>query len=155
MSADRTDEVEVRFRRLPQAEDLPLPRRATPHSAGFDLHARVEGALEIEPGERALVPTGFAMAMPAGFEAQVRPRSGLAIKHGLTLLNSPGTVDSDYRGEVGVVLVNLGKEKVTISRGARIAQLVVQRLPQIRIIEVDALPDSERGTGGFGHTGDR
>jgi dUTP pyrophosphatase len=155
LSADRSYEVEVRFLRLPRAEDLPLPRRATPHSAGLDLHARVDGPLVIGPGERALVPTGFAMAMPEGFEAQVRPRSGLAIKQGLTLLNSPGTVDSDYRGEVGVVLVNLGQESVTISRGDRIAQLVVQRIPRVRISEVEALPDSKRGTGGFGHTGDR
>jgi dUTP pyrophosphatase len=155
LSADGRDGIEVRFQRLPGAEDLPLPRRATPHAAGFDLHARVDGSLDIAPGERALVPTGFAMAMPAGFEAQVRPRSGLAIKYGLTLLNSPGTVDSDYRGEVGVVLVNLGKESVTISRGDRIAQLVVQRLPKIRIAEVDVLPESKRGAGGFGHTGKR
>jgi dUTP pyrophosphatase len=155
LSAEARDEVEVRFQRLPQAEDLPLPRRATPHAAGFDLHARVDGAVDIEPGERHLVPTGFAMAMPAGFEAQIRPRSGLAIKYGLTLLNSPGTIDSDYRGEVGVVLVNLGRETVTIARGDRIAQLVVHRLPEVGIAEVDELPDSERGAGGFGHTGKR
>ncbi len=155
MSEEGRDEVEVRFLRLPEAEDLPLPRRATPHAAGFDLHARVDGALEIGPGERVLVPTGFAMAMPAGYEGQVRPRSGLAIKYGLTLLNSPGTVDSDYRGEVGVVLVNLGKERVTVSRGDRIAQLVVQKLPKVRVAEVEVLPTSKRGAGGFGHTGKR
>jgi dUTP pyrophosphatase len=155
LSVDGGDGIEIRIQRLPHAEDLPLPRRATPHAAGFDLRARVDGGLDIKPGERALVPTGFAVALPAGFEAQIRPRSGLAMEHGLTLLNSPGTIDSDYRGEVGVVLINLGEESVRITRGDRIAQLVVQRLPRVRLAEADGLPDSDRGTGGFGHTGRR
>jgi dUTP pyrophosphatase len=147
--------VEVLVRRLPQAGDLPLPKRATPHAAGFDLYAGIVGEIEIAPGGRVLVPTGIAIALPAGCEAQIRPRSGLALKHGLTLLNSPGTVDSDYRGEVGVLLVNLGDKAVTISRGDRIAQLVVQRLPDSRLAEAASLPESARGAGGFGHTGKR
>jgi dUTP pyrophosphatase len=145
--------VEVLLRRLPAAADLPPPRRATELSAGFDLHARVEGRIEIAPGARCLVPTGVALALPPGYEAQVRPRSGLALRLGLTLLNSPGTVDADYRGEIGVVLVNHGSGPVSIRRGERIAQLVVQRLPEVRLVEVEALPESWRGAGGFGHTG--
>jgi len=145
--------IEVLVRRLPEAADLPVPRRATEFSAGFDLHARVDGRIELAPGERRLVPTGVAIALPAGYEAQVRPRSGLALRHGLTLLNSPGTVDADYRGEIGALLVNLGDEPVFIERGERIAQLVVQRLPEVRLVEADRLPHSSRGAGGFGHTG--
>jgi len=141
--------------RLEGAEDIPLPRRATEHAAGFDLRARIDDVIELAPGERSLVPTGFAVALPEGYEAQVRPRSGLAIKHGLTLLNSPGTVDADYRGEICVVLVNLGREPVSIRRGDRIAQLVVQRLPQVVLTESDSLPETSRGAGGFGHTGER
>lgn len=155
MSRENDSAVEVLVRRLPHAEDLPLPVRATPHAAGFDLHAAIEGRIGIAPGGRMLVPTGIAIALPAGCEAQVRPRSGLALKHGLTLLNSPGTVDSDYRGEIGVLLVNLGEQAVTISRGDRIAQLVVQRLPGSRLSEAETLPVSDRGAGGFGHTGRR
>lgn len=145
--------VEVLVKRLPHAVDLPLPKRATPDSAGYDLHAGIEGEIELAPGGRMLVPTGIAIALPAGHEAQVRPRSGLALKQGLTILNSPGTVDSDYRGEIGVILINLGEKAVTISRGDRIAQLVVQSLPGSRLSEVKSLPESERGAGGFGHTG--
>jgi dUTP pyrophosphatase len=145
--------VEVLVQRLTGAEDLPLPARATDHAAGFDLRARVDEELELRPGGRMLVPTGIAIALPEGFEAQVRPRSGLALRHGLTLLNSPGTVDADYRGEIGVVLVNHGQEPVRIRRGERVAQLVVQRLPRVRLEEVSVLPASERGAGGFGHTG--
>jgi len=147
--------VEVLVKRLPHAADLPLPQRATPHSAGFDLHAGIEGEIELAPGRRMLVPTGIAIALPAGHEAQVRPRSGLALKQGLTLLNSPGTVDSDYRGEIGVILINLGEKAVIISRGDRIAQLVVQRLPRANLTEAESLPESDRGAGGFGHTGRR
>ena len=145
--------AEIRLLRLPEGADLPVPGRATELAAGFDLHARVEGELELAPGGRCLVPTGVAIALPAGYEAQVRPRSGLALRHGLTLLNSPGTIDADYRGEIGVVLVNLGQAAVRIRRGERIAQLVVQRLPEVRLVEVERLPESPRGAGGFGHTG--
>jgi dUTP pyrophosphatase len=143
----------VLIRRLPEATDLPLPEPATTHAAGFDLRARVDGAIEIEPGARTIVPSGIAIALPEGFEAQVRPRSGLALHRGLTLLNAPGTVDADYRGEIGVILINLGQETVRIERGERIAQLVVQRLPSVRLTEVEELPASDRGPGGFGHTG--
>ncbi|MCP3979531.1 MAG: dUTP diphosphatase [bacterium] len=145
--------AEVRIRRLPEAADLPLPERATEHSAGFDLRARVDADVTLEPGRRRLVPTGIAIALPTDCEAQIRPRSGLAIRHGLTLLNSPGTIDSDYRGEIKVILVNLGQEPVTIQRGERIAQLVVQRLPSVDWLEVDELSETDRGAGGFGHTG--
>jgi dUTP pyrophosphatase len=145
--------VDVLVRRLPEGSDLPMPEPATAHAAGFDLRARVDGQIEIAPGARTIVPSGIAIALPEGYEAQVRPRSGLAIHRGLTLLNTPGTVDADYRGEIGVILINLGQEPVRIERGQRIAQLVVQRLPQVRLTEVDRLPDSERGPGGFGHTG--
>jgi dUTP pyrophosphatase len=145
--------VEVLIRRLPGADDLPLPHAATDHAAGFDLRAAVERDLELAPGRRVLVPTGVAIALPPGYEAQVRPRSGLALRHGLTLLNSPGTIDADYRGEIGVILANLGQEPVVVTRGDRIAQLVVQRLPAVRLTETDVLPETQRGAGGFGHTG--
>jgi len=145
----------VSIRRLPEAHDLPLPERATEHSAGFDLRARIDEDLTLDVGRRRLVPTGIAVALPADCEAQIRPRSGLALRHGLTLLNTPGTIDSDYRGEIAVILVNLGQEPVTIHRGDRIAQLVVQRLPAVEWLEVDELPDSDRGAGGFGHTGEK
>ncbi|ALS27602.1 dUTP diphosphatase [Paenibacillus cisolokensis] len=143
----------VKFKRLSGNEDIPLPRRMSEWAAGFDLHAAVEQPLVLAPGERALIPTGFAMAMPPQLEAQIRPRSGLAYKHGITCLNSPGTIDADYRGEVKVLLVNLGSEPFTIERGERIAQMVFQTVPAVSIEECDELPDTERGTGGFGHTG--
>jgi dUTP pyrophosphatase len=155
MSTSTDRRVEVLLRRIPEASDLPAPERATDHAAGFDLRARIDGTLELAAGERSLVPTGIHIALPDGYEAQVRPRSGLAIKQGLSLVNSPGTIDADYRGEIGVILINLGQETVTVSRGDRIAQLVVQRLPTIEFREVEELPDSDRGAGGFGHTGTR
>jgi dUTP pyrophosphatase len=139
--------------RFPGGEGLPLPEYVTPGSAGLDLRAAVPGELVLGPGERALVPTGFGIALPAGFEAQVRPRSGLALKKGLTLLNSPGTVDSDYRGEIQVIVVNLGSAPVTIRRGDRIAQMVVAPVSRAVLAEIQRLPPSERGAGGFGHTG--
>jgi dUTP pyrophosphatase len=122
-------------------------------AAGFDLHAAVAEPVVLAPGERALIPTGFAMAMPRELEAQVRPRSGLAFKHGITCLNTPGTIDADYRGEVKVLLINLGQEPFTIERGERVAQIVFQRAPQVSLEEVSELPETDRGEGGFGHTG--
>ena len=139
--------------RVAGGEDLPLPTQATRYAAGIDLRAAVADTLTLAPGAREMVPTGIAIALPAGFEAQIRPRSGLAIRYGLTCLNSPGTVDADYRGEIKVILANLGAEPVVIGRGERIAQMVIQQLPQVAFREVDVLPDSDRGTGGFGHTG--
>jgi dUTP pyrophosphatase len=147
--------VKVSIRRLPEASDLPLPARATGHASGFDLRARVTGTLVVPAGERALVPTGVAIAVPPGFEAQIRPRSGLALRSGVTLLNSPGTIDADYRGEVGVIVVNHGAEPVTIARGDRIAQLVIQTVPDVELVAVEELPETARGAGGFGHTGIR
>lgn len=147
--------LKVSIRRLPEAFDLPLPARATRHASGFDLRACVDGPLVVPVGGRALVPTGVAIAVPPGFEAQIRPRSGLALSSGVTLLNSPGTIDADYRGEVGVIVVNHGADPVTIARGDRIAQLVIQRLPDVELEAVEELPETSRGAGGFGHTGIR
>jgi dUTP pyrophosphatase len=141
----------VRVRSGPAA--LALPAYQTPDAAGLDLLADVEGSLELAPGDRALVPTGIAIALPPGYEGQVRPRSGLALRTGVTILNAPGTIDADYRGEVQVILVNLGREPVTIARGERVAQLVVARVERIVWNEVAALPSSARGAGGFGSTG--
>lgn len=145
--------VRVDVKRLPHGDGLPLPAYATVQSAGLDLMAAVDADMTLAPGERALVPTGLAIALPPGYEAQVRPRSGLALKNGITVLNSPGTVDADYRGEVGVILANLGAEPFTVSRGMRIAQMVVAPVTQLAWNEVDDLSDSERGAGGFGSTG--
>lgn len=141
--------------REPGAEDLPLPRYATAGSAGMDLHAAVTEDLHLAPGERALVPTGVRLALPEGCEAQVRPRSGLALRHGLALVNSPGTIDSDYRSAIGVLLINLGRETVRIGRGDRIAQLVVAPVLRAEWEEVapGALPPTARGENGFGSTG--
>ncbi len=135
------------------ARDIPLPKYATDHSAGMDICAAVEGEFVLKAGETALIPTGFAIALPEGFEAQVRPRSGLALKHQVTVLNSPGTIDADYRGEVKVILTNFGKNDFVISRGERIAQLVIARYSRIEWQERDSLDDTARGAGGFGHTG--
>jgi dUTP diphosphatase len=133
--------------------DLPLPRYMTPHSAGMDICAAVTGDLVLEPGTISLVPTGFAMALPPGFEAQIRPRSGLAVKHGISLINTPGTIDADYRGEVKIALVNLGPEPFSVHRGDRIAQMVIQKVYQARVDVVERLSKTERDNGGFGHTG--
>jgi len=158
MSADTATEpapvtVTVPVRRLPHALDGPLPAYETEHSAGCDLPAAVAADVVLAPGDRALIPTGLAVALPPGFEAQVRPRSGLALRHGVTVLNSPGTVDADYRGEIGVILVNLGRDAFTVTRGMRIAQLVVAPVRRLAWREMPALPDSARGAGGFGSTG--
>ena len=139
--------------RLPHGRDLPLPAYATAGAAGCDLHAAVEAPLEIPPGGRALVPTGIAIALPEGTEAQVRPRSGLALRHGVTCLNSPGTIDADYRGEVGVILANLGEAPFVVARGMRIAQLVVAPVARVAWDELAELPATLRGAGGFGSTG--
>ena len=144
---------EVALLRLPHGADLALPSYATEMSAGMDLLAAVEAAVVLAPGERRLIPSGIAIALPAGAEAQVRPRSGLALKHGITVLNAPGTIDADYRGEVGVILINLGEAPFTIHRGDRIAQLVIAAHAQARWQVVETLDDSARGAGGFGSTG--
>ena len=145
----------LRVERLPHADGLPLPAYETSGSAGMDLRAAVaeETPMTLAPGARALVPTGLKIALEPGFEAQVRPRSGLALKHGITCLNSPGTIDSDYRGEVGVILINHGSEAFVIKRGERIAQLVVAKCEQAAMVEVAALDETARGSGGFGSTG--
>lgn len=145
--------VTVLVERLPHGRDLPLPHYATEDAAGLDLRAALESALVLQPGQRALVPTGLKLAIPAGHEAQVRPRSGLALRHGITCLNTPGTIDADYRGEVSVLLVNLGQESVEFQRGERIAQLVVAPVSRAALEEVEVLPETARGAGGFGHTG--
>ena len=131
----------------------PLPAYATEQSAGMDLRANLTEPVVLKPLERRLIPTGLHIALPKGFEAQVRPRSGLALKHGLTVLNSPGTIDADYRGEIGVVLINLSQQDFTVNDGERIAQLVIARHEQADFIEVEALDQTERGEGGYGHTG--
>jgi dUTP diphosphatase len=146
-------EVPVPIARTEANRDLPLPEAATAGSVGFDLRACVPQPVVLEPGRRALIPTGVRIALPEGYEGQIRPRSGLALRHGLTLLNSPGTIDSDYRGEIAVIAINLGQEPVTIARGDRIAQLVVARAPRARLVPNEALPGTRRGEGGFGHTG--
>jgi dUTP pyrophosphatase len=143
----------VRVHRLPHGADLLLPAYQSAGAAGLDLRAAVDAPVTLAPGGRALVPTGLAIALPDGFEAQVRPRSGLAAKHGVTVLNSPGTVDADYRGEIKVILVNLGDEAFSIARGDRIAQMVIAPVTRARLVAVDGLDETERGAGGFGSTG--
>lgn len=150
-SATAMIDLQVRLLDPRLGREWPLPAHATEGSAGLDLRADVD--LRLEPGQRALVPTGVAIELPPGYEAQVRPRSGLALRHGIGMVNAPGTVDSDYRGEIGVILVNLGQEPFEIRRGDRIAQLVVARYERVELVEVDALSDTARGSGGFGHTG--
>jgi dUTP pyrophosphatase len=147
--------VTVAVKRLPHGEGLPLPAYATADSAGVDLLAAIGEDILLKPGERRLIPSGLAIALPQGYEAQVRPRSGLALKHGVTVLNSPGTVDADYRGEVGVILINQGAEPFRIERGQRIAQMVVAPVTQLAWRETNDLCESARGEGGFGSTGSR
>ena len=133
--------------------DIPLPRYMTPYSAGMDICAAVEETVILEPGEIRVIPTGFAISLPEGYEAQIRPRSGLAVKHGIGLINSPGTIDADYRGEIKIPLINLGKVAFTCMRADRIAQMVINRICSVRLELVDILDDSDRNDGGFGHTG--
>ncbi|WP_110945233.1 dUTP diphosphatase [Paenibacillus phocaensis] len=144
---------EVQINRLAGNEDIELPRKMSELASGFDLYAAVTEELTLQPGQRALVPTGIAIAMPGGLEAQIRPRSGLAYKHGITCLNTPGTIDADYRGEIKVLLINLGQEPFVIRRNERIAQMVFQIVPEINLVQVDELSETVRGAGGFGHTG--
>jgi dUTP pyrophosphatase len=151
-SSDERDPI-VNVQRLPHGADLPLPSYATAHAAGLDLMAAVSGEVTLAPDARQLIPTGLAIALPAGFEAQVRPRSGLALKHGITVLNSPGTIDADYRGEVQVLLVNHGQAPFVIRRGDRIAQMVVAPVTRIAWNVVEQLDETERGNGGYGSTG--
>lgn len=143
----------VEIKQLPGNEDLSLPKRMSSGASGFDLFAAVERTIEIEPGKWKLIPTGIAIAMPVGLEAQVRPRSGLALKHGITVLNTPGTIDADYRGEIGVILLNLGDKPFSVKRGERIAQMVFQEVASVELKLVESLEETERGAGGFGHTG--
>ena len=144
----------LRIRRLPHAQGLPLPAYETPGAAGLDLRAALpDGPLRLEPGARLLVPTGLVLELPDGTEGQVRPRSGLALRHGVTLLNTPGTIDADYRGEVGIILINHGREAFTIQHGDRIAQFVVAAVMQAKVLAVEELSETERGDGGFGSTG--
>ncbi|MDH3815616.1 MAG: dUTP diphosphatase [Acidobacteriota bacterium] len=153
MSYDLPVTVEVLIRRLPHAEGLQLPAYATDGAAGADLCAAVDEELTIRPGERAAVPTGLVLEIPDGHEGQVRPRSGLAIRAGLTIVNAPGTIDSDYRGELKVLMINLGSDPVSINRGERIAQLLIAPVTRASFVESEALSVSERGDGGFGSTG--
>ena len=150
-----TSEFDVQILRLPHAADLPLPAYQSAQAAGFDLMAAVpaDAPVVLASGARALIPTGFAIALPPDTEAQVRPRSGLAARHGVTVLNSPGTIDADYRGEIGVILINFGQSAFSVQRGARIAQLVVSAVERIALIESERLTTSERGAKGFGSTG--
>ena len=149
----QTQPLPIHVRLLEHASDLGLPSYGTKEAAGLDLMAAIDAPIELKPGERRLVPTGIAIALPPGYEAQVRPRSGLALKQGITTLNTPGTIDSDYRGEVGVILINHGQESFEITRGMRIAQMVVTTYTTIEWQPVDTLPASLRGAGGFGSTG--
>ena len=145
----------IKFLRLrPELDaDISLPRYMTPHAAGMDICAAIETDLVLEKGAIALIPTGFAIALPQGFESQIRPRSGLAVKHGIGIINSPGTIDTDYRGEIKIALINLGEKDYTISRGDRIAQRVVKKVYQARLEIVKQIDETDRNTGGFGHTG--
>ncbi|OJF17414.1 MAG: deoxyuridine 5'-triphosphate nucleotidohydrolase [Bacillaceae bacterium G1] len=145
--------IEVKVQKLPGCEDIPVAQRMAAGASGYDLHAAVQEPVTLMPGERGLIPTGLRIELPDGYEAQVRPRSGLALKHGLTVLNAPGTIDSDYRGEINVLLINLGQEAVTIHRGDRIAQLVVQAVMDVNWRVVEELSATERDSGGFGHSG--
>jgi dUTP pyrophosphatase len=153
MSEARPRSVTIRVLRLPHGQGLALPSYQSKHAAGLDVVAAVIEPVELAPEGRMLVPTGFALELPEGYEAQVRPRSGLALKHGVTLLNTPGTIDADYRGEVMVLLINHGSEKFTIRRGDRIAQLVIAPVNHVEIVAVETLGATERGPGGFGSTG--
>jgi dUTP pyrophosphatase len=147
------EQVRVEVKRKPGCEDLPLPQYMSDGASGMDLYASVDKPTPLAQNEIKLIPTGIYIAVPHGYEAQVRPRSGLAFKHGLTIVNSPGTIDSDYRGEVGIILANMGAEPFVVERGMRIAQLVIQPVARAELVEVEELPPTKRSAGGFGHTG--
>lgn len=147
------DEIKIAVTRVKGAEDIDLPQYMTPQAAGMDLSANIFEDVVIEPGEYKVIPCGIKIQLPEGYEAQVRPRSGLALKYGVTLLNSPGTIDSDYRGEIKVIMINLGKEKFCVKRGDRIAQLVISGIVKGHLVERAELGETERGDKGFGHTG--
>ena len=144
---------QVLIKKLDHAKDLPLPNYESVAAAGMDIRAAVETPIVIKPGERTLIPTGLQMALPEGYEAQIRPRSGLAIRNGITMLNSPGTIDADYRGEVKVIAINHGQEEFVVNHGDRIAQMVIAPVTQLPLLEVEALDETDRGEGGFGSTG--
>ncbi len=144
--------LQILITRMDEAKDLPLPQCMSEQAAGMDLYANVQEEI-LEKGKIKLIPTGIGIALPAGFEAQIRPRSGLAIKHGISLVNTPGTIDADYRGEIKVIMINFGEEDFIIRRGDRIAQMVINKIEKVRWLEVTELPTSLRGDGGFGHTG--
>jgi dUTP pyrophosphatase len=144
--------VKIKITRVGNS-DLPLPRYMTPQASGLDLCAAVLKDTVINPGERKLIPTGFSLAIPPGYEAQIRPRSGLALKHGITLLNSPGTIDADYRGEIGLIIINHGEKPFVVKRGDRLAQIVISKVYQAELLEVENLDNTARNSGGFGHTG--
>jgi len=146
-------DITIQFTRRPGTEDVPLPRYMSEHASGMDVCAAVEQPVTLAPGDVRLIPTGLTIAIPPGYEVQVRPRSGLALKHGLTVVNAPGTIDSDYRGEVGVILGNISREPFTVERGMRIAQLVAQRVVRADLVPQEVLSDTARSSGGFGHTG--
>lgn len=146
-------QVTILIQKEPGTCDLPMPEYATPGSAGIDLIAAVESSTTLNPGERRLVPTGIHAAIPDGYEGQIRPRSGLALRYGISMVNSPGTIDSDYRGEIGVILINLGSEPFLINRGDRIAQMVIAPVIRAILVETESLPETTRNNGGFGHTG--
>jgi dUTP pyrophosphatase len=145
--------IQVKLQQLPHGKDLPLPEYATLQAAGVDLVAAIDSDVILKPMQRALITTGIAIALPAGFEAQIRPRSGLALKNGISIVNTPGTIDADYRGEIKVILINLGEENFTVTRGARIAQMVVAPVTQVAWQQADSLEETERASGGFGSTG--
>ena len=150
-----SDRLEIRFRRLRPHEDadIPLPQYMTPGAAGMDLAVALDTPLVLAPGDITLLPTGLAMALPSGYEAQIRPRSGLAVRHGIGLINAPGTIDADYRGEIKIAAINFGKSPYTFRRGDRVAQMVIQSVCQPRITVVESLEETDRNCGGFGHTG--
>jgi dUTP pyrophosphatase len=149
------DRPEIRFRRLRprQDADIPLPRYMTPGSAGMDIAVALDSPLVLAPGEITLLPTGLAMALPPGYEAQIRPRSGLAVRHGIGLVNAPGTIDADYRGEIQIAAINFGKSPYTFRRGDRVAQMIIHPVCQVRVTVVESLEETDRNCGGFGHTG--